>query len=70
MLPLNRVNKKTNTNFEWKANPQHQIAFDMLKKYRTEALILQDCEPVWPVVIETDTSNFAIGAVLSPVIDG
>jgi hypothetical protein len=39
-------------------------------KYSTEAPILRNFEPVWPVVIETDASNFAIGAVLFEVIDG
>jgi hypothetical protein len=41
----------------------------MLKKYFTEAPILSHFEPVWPVVSETDTSDFAIVAVLSEVID-
>jgi hypothetical protein len=34
-----------------------------------EALISQHFEPVWPVVIETDASDLAIGTVLSRVID-
>jgi hypothetical protein len=42
----------------------------MLKKYFMEALISQHFEPVWPVVIETDASDLAIGTVLSQVIDG
>jgi hypothetical protein len=42
----------------------------MLKKYFMEALISQHFEPVWPVVIETDASDLAIGAVLFQVIDG
>jgi hypothetical protein len=68
--PLTELTKKTNEKFDWKANPRNQIAFDMLKKYFTEAPILRHFEPVWPVVIETDASDFAIGAVLSQVIDG
>jgi hypothetical protein len=62
--------KKTNKKFDWKANPQNQIAFDTLKKYFTTALILPYFEPVWPVVIETDTSDYPIGTVLCQFIDG
>jgi hypothetical protein len=68
--PLTELTKKTNEKFDWKANPRNQIAFDTLKKHFTEAPILRHFEPVWPVVIETDASDFAIGAVLSQVIDG
>jgi hypothetical protein len=64
------LTKKTNEILEWNANPRNQIAFDTPKKYFTEAPILQHFEPVWPVVIETDASDFAIGIVLSQVIDG
>jgi hypothetical protein len=64
------LTKKTNEKFDWKANPQNQIAFDTLKKHFTEAPILQHFEPVWPVVIGTDACYFAIGAVLSQVNDG
>jgi hypothetical protein len=67
--PLTELSKRTNEKFNWKANPRNQIAFDMLKQYFTDAHILQHFEPVWPVVIEPDASDFAIGAVLSQVID-
>ena len=68
--PLTELTKKTNEKFDWKANLRNQIAFDTLKKHFTEAPILRHFEPVWPMVIETDASDFAIGAVLSQVIDG
>jgi hypothetical protein len=68
--PLTELTKKTNEKFDWKANPRNQIAFNTLKKYFPKAPILQHFEPVWAVVIETDANDFAIGAVLSQVIDG
>jgi hypothetical protein len=64
------LNKKTNKKIDWKANPRNQLAFGTLKKYCMEPPILRRFERVWPVVIETDTSNFAIGVVLSKVFDG
>jgi hypothetical protein len=60
---------KSNEIFDWKTNPRNQIAFNILKKYFIDPSILQHFEPVWPVVIETDASDFAIGTVLSQVID-
>jgi hypothetical protein len=27
-------------------------------------------EPIWPILIETNASDFAIGTVLSQVVDG
>jgi hypothetical protein len=62
--------KKRNEKFVGTESPRNQIAFDTLKTYFIEAPILRHCEPFWPAVIETDASNFAIGAVLSQVIDG
>jgi hypothetical protein len=63
------LTKETNQIFDWKANALNQMAFDTLKKYSTEAPILPHVRPVWPVVSETDSSYFAISAVLSQVID-
>jgi hypothetical protein len=66
---LTELTKKMKEKFDWKANPQNQIAFDTPKKYFTVASILRHFGPVWPVVIETDASDFTFGTVLSQVID-
>jgi hypothetical protein len=63
--PLMELTKRTIEKLNWKANPWNQIAFDMLKKYFTEAPIVWHFKPIWPIVIETDTSDFAIRAVRS-----
>ena len=38
--PLTELTEKTNKKFDWKANLQTEIAFNMLKKYFAEAPIL------------------------------
>jgi len=50
---------------EWKWNPQAEEAFRELKQRFTTAPILAHFDATKPVIIETDTSDFAIGAVLS-----
>jgi hypothetical protein len=62
------LTKKTNEKFGWKANLRNQIALDTLTKHCANAPILRHFEPVRPMVIETDASDFAIDAVFSQVI--
>jgi len=50
---------------EWKWNRQAEEAFRELKQWFTTAPILAHFDATKPVIIETDASNFAIGAVLS-----
>jgi len=45
-------------------------AFQDFKDQVTKAPILKDFEPMHHTVVETNASDFTIGAVLSPVIDG
>jgi len=55
---------------EWKWNPQAEEAFQELKRRFTMAPILAHFDATKPVIIETDASDFAIGAILSQRDDG
>jgi hypothetical protein len=55
--------------FNRKVRLRIKISFDIVKKYSIEAHMLWNCQHVWPVVIETDSSGFAMGAVLSQVLN-
>jgi len=50
---------------EWTWNPETETAFKELKQRFTTAPVLAHFDTSKPVIIETDTSDFAIGAVLS-----
>jgi hypothetical protein len=55
--------------FSW--NPTAQAAFDTLKMTFTSAPILIHPDPAKPFIVETDASDFALGAILSQFgIDG
>ena len=60
--PLTELTKKSN---EWTWNEGAETAFRELKKRFTTAPILAHFDAEKPVIIETDESDFAIGAVLS-----
>jgi len=60
--PLTELTKKTE---KWLWNKEAETAFNDLKKRFTTAPILSHFDPAKPVIIETDASDFAIGAVLS-----
>ena len=49
----------------WSWSTQCQLAFELLKRRFTTAPILLHFNPELPVILETDASDFAIGAVLS-----
>jgi hypothetical protein len=49
--------------FSW--NPMAQAAYDTLKMAFTSAPILIHPDPAKPFVVEMDTSDFALGAILS-----
>ena len=61
--PLTELTKKSGK--EWTWGQEAEQAFQELKKRFTMALILAHFDPTRAVIIETDTSEFAIGAVLS-----
>ena len=55
--------------FEWTLSAQH--IFDLLKEVFTNALVLLHIDPTKRFQVETDASDFAIGAILSqPDDDG
>jgi len=60
LMELTKGGKK-----EWAWNPQAEEAFLELKQWFTTAPILAHFDATKPVIIETDTSDFTIGAVLS-----
>ena len=60
--PLTELTKKTE---KWSWNPEADKAFKELKNRFTTAPILAHFEAKRPVIIETDASDFAIGAILS-----
>jgi len=61
--PLTELTKKSGK--EWKWNPEAEAAFRELKRRFTTAPILAYFDTERPVLIETDASDFTIGAVLS-----
>ena len=60
--------KKKSEKFQWKAECQE--AFDMLKKCFTSSPILRHFDLELQFVIECDTSDFAIGAILLQGVEG
>jgi len=60
--PLAELTKKDNP---WNWTSEAEKAFEGLKKRFTTAPILSHFDPTRPVIIETDASDFAIGAILS-----
>jgi hypothetical protein len=52
--------------FSW--NPTAQVAFDTLKMAFTSAPILIHPDRAKPFIVETDASNFALGAILSNLV--
>jgi len=61
--PLTELTKKGKKEWEW--NRQVEVAFRELNQRFTTAPILAHFDATKPVIIETDASDFAIGAVLS-----
>lgn len=60
--PLNELTKK-DKEFRW--NDKTQKAFDQIRKLLLEEPILITFDPEKPVILETDSSDFALGAVIS-----
>jgi len=60
--PLMELTKKTE---KWSWKREAGEAFEKLKQRFTTAPILAHFDPAKPVILETDASDFAIGAVLS-----
>lgn len=54
---------KKGTPFQW--GPKQQDAFDSLKRAMTTAPVLSHYDPKLPLLLETDASDYALGAILS-----
>ena len=65
--PLTRLSKK-NVKFSW--SDEQEIAFTRLKTALVSAPMLHHPVPDAPFVLDTDASAYALGGVLSQVIDG
>ena len=62
VTPLTNLTKKDKA-FEW--TEAEQFAFEELKRRFTEAPILAIFDPELPIIVETDASDYAIGACIS-----
>src|SRR5258706_10369583 len=67
--PMTELTKGDGKNWSWTTEAEQ--AFTKLKSLFTTAPILAHFEPSRPVIVETDASDFALGAVLSQrAVDG
>src|SRR6267142_1158215 len=64
VIPLIHLTRK-DTPFSW--GPNHTKAFGALKHAFTMAPILAHFNPDNPIVVETDTSNYAIAVIISQI---
>jgi len=64
--PLNDLTKK---NIQWNWEEKHQNAFNMLKDLVTSSPILIQPDVTRPFRLETDASDYAVGAVLSQLCE-
>jgi len=65
--PLHKLTRK-NVPFLWGSDQQK--SFDKLKELFTSAPILRNPDSNKPFIVETDASNFAVGAILSQEFAG
>lgn len=65
-VPLTALTK-TDVPFVW--SPEAKAAFEKLKHVFSTADILRHCDPRLQYILETDASDFALGAVLSQVFE-
>jgi transposase InsO family protein len=61
-LPLTQLLRK---NVVWRWGDRQQQAFDGLKSALLSAPVLRHFDPDLPIILDTDASDFALGAVLS-----
>ena len=55
----------TRKGMPWSFSPDAQQSFEALKSAFTSAPILSHWIPNWPLIVETDASNYALDAILS-----
>ena len=66
LAPLTRLHRKDE---RWVWRPEHQEAFDRVKRLLTEDTVLVHYEPACPLLLACDSSAYGIGAVLSHRMD-
>ncbi|CAB0031385.1 unnamed protein product [Trichogramma brassicae] len=64
------LTKLTQKDIAWHWGPEQEQAFTTLKRMLTEAPVLARPDPDIMFTLQTDASNFALGAVLTQDIDG
>ena len=64
--PLTDLTKK---DIKWTCTPSCQDAFDTLKDMITMGPILTHFDDICPTMLETDTSDFTLGAILSQLCE-
>ena len=65
-VPLTHLTRKGTP---WDFSEACQTSFETLKKVFTTAPILEQWIPGSPLIVETNTSNYALGAILSTIYD-
>ena len=66
LAPLMRLLKQDE---HWAWRPEHQAAFDRVKRMLTEDTVLVHYEPARPLFLACDSSAYGVGAVLSHRMD-
>ena len=66
LAPLTRLLRKDEC---WAWRPEHQVAFDRVKRLLTEDTVLVHYKPARPLLLACDSSAYGIGAVLSHRMD-
>ena len=61
-IPLTRLTRKS---APWSWMSECQSTFDLLKKAFTSAPTLTHWQPDVPLIVETDASDYALGAIIS-----
>ncbi|KAL7292652.1 hypothetical protein TKK_0013778 [Trichogramma kaykai] len=64
------LTKLTQKGIAWHWNIEQEDAFNKLKLMLTQAPVLARPNPDLPFTLQTDASDFALGAVLTQIIDG
>ena len=63
------MTRLTRKGVPWLWTEECQTSFDSLKRAFTNAPILTHWEPDRPIIVETDTSDYAIAAILSLIME-
>jgi len=66
VVPLTRLTRK---GILFQSSDKAQEAFNLLKEAFTMASVLTHWIPDWPIIIETDASDYALAAILSIVTE-